>query len=128
MITSVQNNIVFPAKPLKIGEKFSQELPLTMPMGQTPMKIIAKIDYTLKEIRAQKAFFSLTQTLSLDFAIKQSNINATGAGTGFLVYDLKNKFITESEHDINMDMNLAMGEMDMTAKAVTKTSLKVSIE
>ena len=38
MIASVQNNIAFPTKPLKIGDKFSQELPLTMPMGQTPMK------------------------------------------------------------------------------------------
>ena len=129
MVQNMQKSIVFPSHPLKVGDKFSQEAPMAIPLGKTPMKMVVKMNYTLKEVKDQKAYFDLSQFLTLDFSIKEANADATGQGIGSMVYDLKSNFIISSDSNINMDLKMSMGaDMSMVATGITKSSVSVTIE
>ena len=80
---NIQKQVIFPENPLKVGDHFSQEIPMTIPLaGNDPIKIKVKIDYVLKRIENQAAIFDLKQELTLDFSVQQGNASATGSGTG----------------------------------------------
>ena len=61
-LENVQQAIKFPEKPMKVGESFNSEIPMTIPMeGMNPISVKINMEYLLTEIKDGKAFFDIKQ-------------------------------------------------------------------
>lgn len=127
MISEVLRNVEFPNKAMKIGDSFTQEVPMEMPMNGTTLNMLTNVTYTLKEVKESQAFFDYTQSLSMNFGIEKGNTTATGLGRGTMIYDMPANYITDSTGDMIMDMNMQMGEMALKMIVKAKTSVKAKV-
>ncbi|MEJ6981541.1 hypothetical protein WG906_13830 [Pedobacter sp. P351] len=127
MMSQVLNAVKFPNKAMKIGDTFTQEIPMEMPAGGTSMNMLINSRYVLKEIKGNQAFFDYTQNIALDLTSAQRNSTATGSGTGKMIYDIPANYITETTGDMTMKMTLSVGETSMKINVRAKSSVKASI-
>ena len=130
MMESAQNAIKFPEKPMKVGETFKSDAPLKLPIpGMQSGSAKMEIDYLLTEIKGNKAFFDVTQKISMNMSNEKAQLKATGTGTGKMVYDIKDQFITTYKADMPMEMTSKMNEkMAMNMKMSMSTEQTVTIE
>ncbi|MBL6447535.1 hypothetical protein JMN32_14550 [Fulvivirga sp. 29W222] len=128
MTEQLIKNIKYPEKPMKVGDQFNQEVPMTVPMaGASPMQILIITTYKLKSITDNKAHFDLTQELKLNGDMEGGNMEAKGSGTGFSVYDIAHHFIVDTSSDLNMNLSVKSDQFTVKAKANVKTSQKTEI-
>src|SRR5690606_7875317 len=127
MISEVLRNVEFPNKAMRIGDTFTQEVPMEMPMNGTTLNMLTNLTYTLKEVKESQAFFDYTQSLSLNFEVANGNTTATGSGSGTMIYDMPANYITGSTGDMIMDINMQMGVMLMKMKLKAKTLLNAKV-
>lgn len=127
MISEMLRKVEFPDKAMKIGDTFTQEVPMEMPVNGTTIKMLTAMTYTLKEVKESQAYFDYTQSLSMNLKIANGNTTATGSGKGSMIYDMPANFITNSAGDMIMDMNMQMGEMAMKMSIKAKTSVKAKV-
>lgn len=129
-LESVQQAIKFPEKPMKVGETFTSEIPMTIPMeGMNPISVKIDIEYLLTEIKEGKAFFDIKQTVGLDMSQEQLNIIASGTGAGTAQFDIKENFLTKYQSELPMSMTIKINEkMTMKMKSTTTSEQNVVIE
>jgi hypothetical protein len=128
MIKEMQKQVAFPDRDLKVGDKFTEEKPLIIPMmGGIKMNMVVSITYLLKEIKSNMARFDIDQTITLDFSIEQKQASGSGKGSGNMVYDMKQDFVTSYFTDTEMDMKMLMDQMTLLAKSKTQVDMKISI-
>ncbi|WP_339608263.1 hypothetical protein [uncultured Roseivirga sp.] len=129
-LESVQQAIKFPEKPMKVGETFTSEIPMTIPMeGMNPISVKIDIEYLLTEIKEGKAFFNIKQTVGLDMSQEQLNIIASGTGAGTAQFDIKENFLTKYQSELSMSMTIKINEkMTMKMKSTTTSEHNVVIE
>jgi len=101
MMNLVQKNIKFPDRPMKVGESFTQDMPLNIPVGHN-MKIESKVIYKLVSVADGKAYFDINQTMDMRIPIQGDAINLSGEGTGKMVYSIKDHFATAYSADMNL--------------------------
>ena len=129
-LESVQQAIEFPEKPMKVGESFNSEIPMTIPMeGMNPISVKINMEYLLTEIKNGKAFFDIKQTVGLDISQEQLNVVASGTGTGISEFDIKENYLTKYKSKLPMDMTIKVNEkMTMKMKITTTSEQNVVIE
>ncbi len=127
MISQVLKSVEFPNKAMKIGDTFTQDVPMEMPVNGNSLNMLINVRYTLKEIKGSQAFFDYTQSISMNFKIEKGNSRATGSGEGKMVYDIPANYITDTTGDMIMNMNMQVGEMEMKMNLKAKTSLKAKV-
>ncbi len=128
-IESTQQLVSFPTGPMKIGDIFEQSLPMTIPIaGMKPAKIVINMTYKLTDISEKNATFDILQTVQLDMSIEQTNLEASGSGTGIIIYDIRNNYITKNDTDLLIDMVMNMDGLMLRAKMKSITSQSVEIE
>jgi hypothetical protein len=129
-LENVQQAVKFPEKPMKVGDTFKSEIPMTIPMeGMNPIYIKINMEYLLKEIKENKAFFDLKQTVSLDISQDQLNVTASGTGTGTSKYNIKENYLTKYKSELPMDMTIKVNEkMTMKMKMITTSEQNVEIK
>jgi hypothetical protein len=129
-LESVQQAIKFPEKPMKAGDTFDSEIPMTIPMeGMNPISVKINMEYLLTKIKGNKAFFDIKQTVGLDISQEQLNIIASGTGTGTSEFDIKEKYLTKYKSELPMDMTIKVNEkMTMKMKMITTSEQNVVIE
>jgi len=126
---SLQNQVKFPTKPMKPGDQFDQEVPLSIPLaGNQPIRLLVKTKYKLKSIKDGKANFDLDQELVLDFNIEQTNATASGKGTGQMTYDIKDSYMIAYSSDLDMSFGMTKDKLVIEAKGKTKTEQVITIE
>lgn len=127
---TVQKQIDFPEEKIYVGDTFTNEIPMSIPMqGMNPMEIVVNTVYTLKKVENNIAYFDLTQALTLDTEQEAMKMSATGSGTGSCEYSTKAKWLVKYESDLPMNLSLEMNAMmSMKMKMDTQTILTVSVE
>jgi hypothetical protein len=127
---TVQKQIDFPEEKIYVGDTFTNEIPMSIPMqGMNPMEIVVNTVYTLKKVENNIAYFDLTQALTLDTEQEAMKMSATGSGTGNCEYSIKDKWLVKYESDLPMNLSLEMNAMmSMKMKMDTQTILTVSVE
>ncbi len=127
---TVQKQIDFPEEKIYVGDTFTNEIPMSIPMqGMNPMEIVVNTVYTLKKVDNNIAYFDLTQALTLDTEQEAMKMSATGSGTGSCEYSTKAKWLVKYESDLPMNLSLEMNAMmSMKMKMDTQTILTVSVE
>jgi hypothetical protein len=127
MVDQVGTNIAFPQTPLKVGDEFTQEVPLSIPVqGGAEMKMKVITVYKLKSFDSNNAFFDSVITMTLDMTVEKGTMGAEGGGKGTLVYDVKKNFVSGSSTKIDMVMKIKAGAMDMDIKSSTQSDVKVT--
>jgi hypothetical protein len=117
LINSFQNIIKFPEKPMHIGDTFTQDMPLNMPMTGNGMDIKAKSIYKLVSIADGKAYFDITQSMDVTIPVKGQPITLTGTGTGKLIFDLKNSFPTQYVANIDLKFSGKINTLEINGTA-----------
>lgn len=128
MLENVQNQITFPAEPMKVGDSFEQKVPMNMPVaGGNPISMLITTTYKLKNIKGNLALFDIAQKVQLDMVAEQTNIAASGSGTGISEFDIKNSFITKYESDLSMNLTAAINELTIVTTVNTQSKQQVKI-
>lgn len=118
MVDQMGNSVVFPAKPLKPGNTFDHDVPMSIPMSAgMAMKIVVKSNYKLVKIEKGLGYFDVIQKVTLDMTMDAGTTGAEGEGTGKMIFDIQANMWKEFSSDINMTLLMNMGPMKMTAKS-----------
>jgi hypothetical protein len=127
MMNSFQNMIKFPDHPLHIGDTFTQDMPFNISVPGTNMTTNAKVVYKLVSIANGNAYFDATQSMNMTIPIKGESMTLTGAGTGKLVYDIKNSFPVDYKSTINLNFSGKIHTLDINGTAVMDMDYKNGI-
>lgn len=119
-VQSTFKQLALPQKKLKIGESFSQESPLSIPVAGINFDMVINTTYTLKNITAKNAFFDVVQVYTMKIQDNRFDTKGTGKGSGTLTYDIPNHFINENV--LSMDLELELKNNDFNINLKSKTS------
>ena len=116
---STFSQISFPEKKLKLGEEFSQETPLSIPIADVNVEMNITTNYKLVSIIDRVGNFDIIQTYTLKTTLTKYPIKAIGNGKGSLQYDISNSnYITyQMDTDIDIDMKLEKFNLDVKSKS-----------
>ncbi len=127
---NVQKQIDFPENELKIGDSFTNEMPMSIPMqGMNPMNIVINTTYLLTDVSDGIAYLDLDQTIMLDSEQEQMKMSATGSGKGTCAYSINHNYLVKYASELPMNLSIEMNEMmSMKMQMDTKTNISVTIE
>jgi hypothetical protein len=117
IIEKMQNQVLFPEKPMKVGEEFTQEIPMSIPIaGASPLNLVITTIYKLKSIKGDIATFDTKQTVALDANLDQGTAAASGDGTGTMEFDMKQSYISKFKSVMAMDFEVQAGPVKIKAR------------
>jgi hypothetical protein len=126
MVNSLQGLVKFPDKPLNIGESFSQDIPLNIPIAGINMQMTVKIIYKLTSVANNMANFDLDETLVFDMKIKKDNVDfigsGSGKGSGKLIYSIKDNYPVNMDQALDFNFTMDATDMKFAAKAKSVAS------
>lgn len=114
MMNNMTRMVKFPDHPLKVGESFTQQVPLNIPMLNGLSNNIATT-YTLVGVQGNVAKFDIKQDMNMHMDIKgKVLISMTGAGTGKMTYDISNSFPMTYTTNANMQIAVKADNLNVT--------------
>lgn len=102
MMEMVQKSIKFPDRPMKMGETFTQDMPMNLPISGNKINLDSKVIYKLTRIEGGNAYFDVQQSMDFSLPVEGKILNLSGGGTGKMVYSIKDHFATD--YETNMDL------------------------
>ncbi len=124
-LNEAQNQLQFPARPMKIGDSFTQRLKLQVPVpGLQPVDIFAVLKYTLRRIEAPIAFFDITTDIELATKNSEMHIAVEGGGSGSMRFDMENKLPMDYVTSENMKLTMDAPEVRVTIKSNSTTRME----
>lgn len=105
MMNMAMSRMQFPDKTFKPGDTFTQDIPFNMPMkGMPPVNATTKVTYHLVKITGDKAYFNITQ--NTHYMDNKHNMNTvfTGTGTGSMVYEIKERYPSAFQSDMQVNL------------------------
>jgi len=121
--------LALPEKKIKIGEAFSQESPITIPIGALNIDMSITTIYKLMSIVDKNAYFDINQVYTANISSENlNNIIVSGTGTGKMTYDIPNYFASESVVDMKLMFDLKQDEFSIKLNSATsiKQTAKIS--
>jgi hypothetical protein len=107
------SQMTFPEKKVQVGEAFSRQSPLTLPIAGITLDISITTTYKLINIKNNFATLDLSQVYTLKSTIKEHNVKMTGNGKGNLIYDIGNHFYKTYQIDTDMTTNMKLDNFDL---------------
>lgn len=111
---SLFEQMKLPEKMLKIGESFTEETPITIPIGPMKLEMVIVTNYKLLSVSNGIANINITQTYVVKSEIMNADITGTGKGAGFIKYDIANTFNTYYELNSEMQMAAKIEKVKLT--------------
>lgn len=108
--------IDIPEKRIKVGDTFSQSMPISIPGGPAEAIMDVVADYKLISITNNFANFDIQITYKINSGAIDS-IQAIGKGTGKMTYDTKNFYITKHESNTEISLDIKDKEIDFSIKS-----------
>lgn len=127
MVKNVQNQIKFPEQPLKIGDSFTQDLPMSFPVAGNNIQMVIKMIYKLAEIKNRIAYFDLTETAEVKLTIKGNNLDMIGQGDGKLIFDIAQSFAPSITSNLKFNYTMNMEKLLMKGSAAISSIHKTVI-
>ena len=121
LVKSIQSTVQFPAKPMKVGDTFTQESPFDIPMGAMSAKMTMKAIYKLISIANGKANFDLNFTMTMDMGLGgKGAMDMKGDGDGKMIYDIATNYPSDSKQNMNILYSITIPQQNMTMKGKMK--------
>lgn len=116
---SAFSQLSFPEIKVKVGESFSSESPLSIPIAGVTVEMAITTTSTLLSITNGVADFDVSQIYIMKSAITKYTIKATGSGNGKLLYDVSNNYYLKYQIDTEMEMNMNLDNFDLDLNSKT---------
>ena len=110
---STFNQLVLPEKIVKVGESFSIDTPLSMPLADVTLEMNITTNYKLESIKNDIAYFKVLQTYTVKSKITKYTINATGDGYGELEYDISKNYNLKYQVNTQLKMNVQLDKFSI---------------
>lgn len=128
-IGTFNQQIPFPDKPMKIGDKFDQKIPMQIPVaGLAPVNVSINTTYTLLSVQEKIATFDVFQDVTMNTSNDKFNVSVTGNGTGQSRFDILNNSIRSLKTDLKMVLKMTMAELVVNAKINAISEMSIEIE
>lgn len=129
MTEEVFEKIKFPEEPMKVGDEFSQELPINLPIPGIPStQMKSNTHYKLVDIKKGMAYFDIDQKIDMNMDMSEKGaLSMNGAGTGKAIYNIKMAFLVKYDVDMQMEMNMDIEKMKMMGKINSNTQMEIAI-
>jgi hypothetical protein len=127
LMNMIQKQIQFPDHPMKIGETFTQEMPMSVPVSGSNMDISSQVVYKLVSISDGNAYFDVQQTMNMSVPIAGATININGSGTGKLIYSIKDNFATDYNTNVNLKVTGQIKTLKIDATAQMTMGYKYTV-
>lgn len=128
-LENAQQAMKFPEKPIKIGDSFNIEVPMTIPIeGMNPVTTNIDMEYKLTQIKEEIAFFDIDGTFELEMNQEPVHMTTEGTGRGTAEFDLNERFLTNYLVDMSSTTIISDGEMTMKLKSKSTSEQNMEIE
>jgi hypothetical protein len=108
LMEGIQAKVKFPDKLMKVGDTFTQSMPIDIPIAGFSAKMNNTITYKLTAIENNKAHFDLKYDMVSDMSGQQISITMTGGGDGKFVYDIPASYGVDMISNMNINYSLSM--------------------
>jgi len=129
ILTSVQNSfsqLALPEKKLKIGDSFTTESTLTIPMEKSHVGIAVTNTYKLTGVSNGLASFDVTQNYAMNQLRMDNSFKGTGTGHGKLTYWVEKNMLSVYELNSELEINKKLENFLFVLK--TKSAFVQKIE
>jgi hypothetical protein len=127
-IEGLQSQIKFPDTPMKIGESFDQEMPMSIPIaGLSPVNLVINTNYKLIKILDNTAYFDISQTVNLGVNSEQFKVEASGEGKGKSELDIEKMYLTKNTTNLEMRLSVYISSLLVKAKIKSISGQNVEI-
>ena len=116
-VRSTFSQISFPEMKLKVGEEFTQEKPLSIPIAGINVEMSITTKYKLISIINRVGNFNIIQTYTLQTTNTEYPIKAIGNGKGSLQYDISNSNYISYQLDTDIDINMELKRFNLGVKS-----------
>ena len=131
LLQTLQNSfsqLSFPEKKLKIGEQFSVEYPLSIPMEGSTIEMVVTNQYKLVRISNSMADFDVSQLYVMSPTVLNNSFKGTGTGKGQLIYDMANHIVLKNTLDTEIEINKKLDSFEFNLKTKGGFIQSTSIE
>jgi hypothetical protein len=109
-----QNQILFPQKQIKIGDQFTQNSPMEIPVsGFSPIQSTIISTFTLLDTINGIAKFKIDQNYKLDKSDPKFKVEFNGTGSGSAEYDINNNFLINQLIKSKISIVIKLPNVDM---------------
>lgn len=119
--------IIIPEQKVKVGQTFTLNTPLSIPVGPAMMNINDAATYKLIKVEGTKAYFDVSHIYIIDTDVSGQPIKGSGSGTGKLVHDLANNYILNQDITMSMQMGFDTNGITMDIKSATTITMDCTI-
>jgi len=129
IVKSSFSQLALPGKKLKVGEAFSEESSIQIPIGALNIDMLVTTIYKLTSIVGKNAYFDINQVYTANVTSDNlNNIIFSGMGTGKMTYDIPNYFASQMAVDMKLVFDLKQDEFGIQLHSATsiKQTAKIS--
>jgi len=127
MVNSTFDQFNFPEKQLKIGDQFSTDRPVSIPMESSVIETVVTTSCKLIQIKNDIAEFELNQSYLMNPKIMDNSFKGNGTGKGRFSYDITNSLITDYSIRTELIMNKKLDYFEFDLKTVNEFSQQTTL-
>lgn len=114
-----------PKAPLRIGDSFSTEMPIEMPIpGYAPIRVNVRSNYVLKQIEGDRAILAMKMSFELTSPPEGAHVSGDGNGSGTMEYNLKTQLQEKMHTRMKMAMRFQSGKLLVSSKLRSTSSVQ----
>ncbi len=117
----------FPEKLLKIGDQFSMDRPVSLPMEGSVIETVITTTYKLQTINNGMAQFEVSQEYKMNPVMMDNSFTGKGSGKGQLIYDIVNSLISDYSMITELVMNKRLDYFEFDLKTINEFSQTTQI-
>ncbi len=120
LLQAMQNTfsqLSFPEKKIKVGESFSIESPLSIPVAGVTIEMTITTTYTLVSVTNGIANINVSQAYKMKANVSKYSINATGSGKGKMLYDDSIGAMIRYTMDTEMTADMKLEQYDLSIRS-----------
>ncbi|WP_304197253.1 hypothetical protein [Flavobacterium alvei] len=124
-VQSTFSQLNFPERKVKVGDVFTVDSPLSIPIANAQLDMTITTTYKLLSIKNNVGDFDISQVYTMKANTGKFPITATGTGKGKLEYDVIHNFNLKYQIDMEMSANLKIEKVELsivTKSGITQTA------
>jgi len=121
-VRSTFEQLDFPEQRLKIGDKFSTDRQVSIPMESSVIETVITTTYKLLSIKNGMAQFELSQSYLMTPKMMDNSFTGNGNGKGKLTYDIQNCLISDYSIKTELVLNKKLDYFEFDLKTMNEFS------
>lgn len=127
IVRNTYDQFKFPEQKLKIGDQFSMDRPVSIPMEGSVINTVITTSYQLVRINNGLAQFDVNQNYKMTPQMMDNSFSGKGNGKGQLSYDISNSIITDYSVRTEVEMNKKLDYFEFDLKTINEFSQTTQI-